>query len=44
VGSLVRAREAGYEVAENRNTFFAESDILSLHLPLTAETRGIVTA
>jgi phosphoglycerate dehydrogenase-like enzyme len=25
-------------------TFFAESDILSLHLPLTAETRGVVTA
>lgn len=43
-GSLARAREAGYEVAQNRNVFFAESDILSLHLPLTTETRGIVTA
>jgi len=42
-GSLARAREAGYEVAENREAFFAESDILSLHLPLNAETRGIVT-
>ena len=43
-GSLARAREAGYETAQNRNAFFAESDILSLHLPLTTETRGIVTA
>ena len=43
-GSLARAREAGYEVAQNRNAFFAESDILSLHLPLTTETRSIVTA
>ena len=42
-GSLARAREAGYEVAESRNAFFAESDILSLHLPLNSETRGIVT-
>jgi D-3-phosphoglycerate dehydrogenase len=43
-GSLARAREAGYEVAEGRSAFFAESDILSLHLPLTAETRGIITS
>jgi len=42
-GSLKRAREAGYEVAQSRNAFFAESDILSLHLPLNKETRGIVT-
>lgn len=42
-GSMARAREAGHEVAESRNTFFAESDILSLHLPLNKETRGIVT-
>jgi D-3-phosphoglycerate dehydrogenase len=32
-----RAR-AGYEIAGSRNTFFAESDILSLHLPLNSET------
>ena len=43
-GSLARAKEAGYEVAKNRSTFFAESDILSLHMPLNTETRGIVTA
>ena len=43
-GSLARAKEAGYEVAESRSAFFAQSDILSLHLPLNSETRGIVTA
>jgi len=42
-GSTTRAREAGYEVAASRESFFGESDILSLHLPLTKETRGIVT-
>ena len=42
-GSLARAKEAGYEVAESRKAFFADSDILSLHLPLNSETRGIVT-
>jgi D-3-phosphoglycerate dehydrogenase len=42
-GSLARAREAGYEVAESRDAFFAESDILSLHLPVNTETHGIVT-
>lgn len=42
-GSLSRAREAGYENAQSRSAFFDESDILSLHLPLNAETRGIVT-
>ena len=42
-GSLARARAAGYEVAESRSAFFAESDILSLHLPLNTDTRGIVT-
>lgn len=42
-GSTTRAREAGYEVAAGRESFFRESDIVSLHLPLTKETRGIVT-
>ncbi|HET7007197.1 MAG TPA: D-2-hydroxyacid dehydrogenase family protein [Candidatus Binatia bacterium] len=41
--SLERARSAGYEVAASREEFFAESDILSLHLPMVRETRGIVT-
>ena len=42
-GSTGRARAAGYEVARSREEFFAEADILSLHLPLNKETRGIVT-
>ncbi|MBI2997655.1 MAG: D-2-hydroxyacid dehydrogenase family protein [Deltaproteobacteria bacterium] len=42
-GSAARAREAGYEVAKSRAAFFAECDILSLHLPLNKDTRGIVT-
>ncbi len=41
-GSTKRAREAGYEIAASREAFFAEADILSLHLPLNKETRGIV--
>jgi D-3-phosphoglycerate dehydrogenase len=42
-GSMARAREAGYAIAPSRESFFAESDIVSLHLPLTKETRAIVT-
>jgi D-3-phosphoglycerate dehydrogenase len=42
-GSTGRARQAGYEIAQNREAFFAEADILSLHIPLNNETRGIVT-
>lgn len=43
-GSTGRAKAAGYEVAASREAFFAESDIISLHLPLNGETRGIVGA
>jgi D-3-phosphoglycerate dehydrogenase len=43
-GSLARARTAGFSVAESRASFFQSADVLSLHLPLNAETRGIVTA
>ncbi len=43
-GSLGRAREAGYEVAASREAFFEAVDVLSIHLPLNGETRGIVTA
>jgi D-3-phosphoglycerate dehydrogenase len=42
-GSTARARAAGYEIAKSRQEFFANVDILSLHLPLNNETRGIVT-
>jgi D-3-phosphoglycerate dehydrogenase len=36
------AREAGLNVAESVEQLFAESDVLSLHLRLNDETRGIV--
>ncbi|MSQ29710.1 MAG: D-2-hydroxyacid dehydrogenase family protein [Dehalococcoidia bacterium] len=42
-GSLGRAREAGYAVAPSREAFFEAADVLSVHLPLNAETRGIIT-
>jgi D-3-phosphoglycerate dehydrogenase len=42
--SLGRARADGYAVAASRRSFFESSDVLSLHLRLVAETRGIVTA
>jgi D-3-phosphoglycerate dehydrogenase / 2-oxoglutarate reductase len=41
-GSTGRAAAAGFEVAKSREAFFADADILSLHLPLNNETRGIV--
>ncbi|OGA20904.1 MAG: 3-phosphoglycerate dehydrogenase [Betaproteobacteria bacterium RIFCSPLOWO2_02_FULL_65_24] len=42
-GSLKRARDAGFAPAASRDAFFATADVLSLHLPLNPETRGIVT-
>ena len=42
-GSTGRAKAAGLEVARSREECFAEADILSLHLPLNKDTRGIVT-
>ena len=42
--STAKAREAGFEIAASRAAFFAESDIVTLHLPLNKETRGLVTA
>ena len=42
--SLARAREDGYSPARSREVFFAESDVLSLHMRLVDATRGIVTA
>jgi len=43
-GSLQRAREAGYEAAASREAFFEQCDVISLHLRMLPETRGIVTA
>jgi D-3-phosphoglycerate dehydrogenase len=42
-GSRARARDDGYDVAPDRATFFADVDVLSLHLRLVDATRGIVT-
>jgi hypothetical protein len=42
--SLARAQSDGYATAPGKETFFAESDVLSLHLRLVDATRGIVTA
>ena len=39
-----RARADGAPLAESREAFFATSDIVSLHVRLKPETRGIVTA
>ncbi|MGH7796729.1 MAG: D-2-hydroxyacid dehydrogenase family protein [Candidatus Binatia bacterium] len=41
-GSTGRAKAAGFEVAKSREEFFTEADIVSLHLPLNKDTRGIV--
>jgi len=42
--STATAKADGFEVAPSRENLFAESDVLSLHLRLNDETRGIVTA
>jgi D-3-phosphoglycerate dehydrogenase len=39
-----RAAADGFEVAASRAALFAESDVLSLHIPLIPQTRGLVTA
>jgi len=41
-GSLERARAAGYRPAKAKEELFESSDVLSLHLRLGRETRGIV--
>jgi D-3-phosphoglycerate dehydrogenase len=43
-GGLERARAQGYDTAPSRDALCGESDVLSLHLRLTPETRGIVDA
>lgn len=43
-GSTAKASTAGFEVAANREAFFGQADIVSLHIPLNKETRGIITA
>jgi len=41
-GTLAKGREAGYACAAGKAEFFADADVLSLHVRLTPETRGIV--
>lgn len=42
--SLTRAQADGYAIAASREAFFADCDVISLHLRLIDATRGIVTA
>lgn len=42
--SRLTASTSGLEVASSKEQFFAECDVLSLHLRLTEQTRSIVTA
>jgi D-3-phosphoglycerate dehydrogenase len=42
--SRERARAEGVEVAASKEAFFAECDVISLHMRLYPATRGIVTA
>ena len=42
--SRIRAATEGYDVAESKEAFFESCDVLSLHMRLIDETRGIVTA
>lgn len=41
--SCQAAKEDGFEVAEDRESFFATSDIVSLHIRLKPNTREIIT-
>ena len=41
--SRERAVADGFEAAASREDFFTDADVLSLHLRLTPETRGLVT-
>jgi D-3-phosphoglycerate dehydrogenase / 2-oxoglutarate reductase len=43
-GSTAAARADGFEVAPSREDFFAQSDVISLHVRLGPDTIGLVTA
>ncbi len=43
-GSQTRAKAEGFEIAPTKAEFFAESDVLSVHLLLRPESQGIITA
>jgi D-3-phosphoglycerate dehydrogenase len=42
--SLERARQAGFDVAPSRAAFFETADVITLHIQLNTETKGIVAA
>jgi D-3-phosphoglycerate dehydrogenase / 2-oxoglutarate reductase len=42
--SLQHAADDGYSVAKGKQAFFSQCDVLSLHMRLVEDTRGIVTA
>ncbi len=42
--ALARARADGYAAAQSKEAFFAECDVISLHMRLVDATRGIVKA
>jgi len=42
--SLNAARAAGYDIAASQHELFAQSDVLTLMVRLSKETRGVVTA
>lgn len=42
--SLSKARQEGYLTAASREALFEEADVLTLHLRLIPQTRGIITA
>lgn len=43
-GSRARAQADGIEVAASRDALFRDADILSLHIALSGETRGMISA
>jgi D-3-phosphoglycerate dehydrogenase len=43
-GSTTRAKAEGFEIAASREAFFEQSDVISLHMPSNAQTKGIITA
>jgi D-3-phosphoglycerate dehydrogenase len=43
-GSRERAEADGFEMAASREAFFESSDVVSIHIPLLPDARGIITA
>jgi D-3-phosphoglycerate dehydrogenase / 2-oxoglutarate reductase len=43
-GSMAQAQADGVEVAPTKQAFFAQSDVISLHVRLNADTAGMVSA